>query len=87
MRIIKGTVQGYAARKYPDFLYRKPKETTVDSSLLFQDRVHSDKEFPKWSGKPGVQCIEYTELADYEVRIEEVTLGVLKVEVFMLCPF
>lgn len=90
-KVIKGTVQGYAARKYPEFLYRKPKETAVHPSLLFQDRVvHPDKEFPKWSGKPGIQRIEYTELADYEVRIEEVEVGVLKVEVFMmpnyLCP-
>lgn len=90
MRVIKGTVCGYAARKYPEFLYRKPKETAVDSSTLFQDRVHQDKEFPTWSGKPGIKCIEYTELADYEVRIEEVALGILKVEVFRmpnyLCP-
>lgn len=90
MRIIKGTVQGYAARKYPEFLYRKPKESVVDYSILFQDRVYTDKEFPKWSGKPIVQSIEYTELADYEIRIEGRETGVLKVEVFMmpnyLCP-
>ena len=89
-QVIKGTVQGYAARKYPEFLYRKPKETIVDSSILFQDRVYPDKEFPVWSGKPGLQRIEYNELADYEVRIEEKEIGILKVEVFMLpnylCP-
>lgn len=90
MRIIKGTVCGYAARKYQEFLYRKPKETIVDSSILFQGRVYPDREFPVWSGKPGLQRIEYTELADYEVRIEEKEIGILKVEVFMLpnylCP-
>lgn len=89
-RIIKGTVQGYAARKYPDFIYLKHKTVTIDHSVFFQDRVYQNKEFPKWSGKPGVQRIEYTELADYEVRIEEVALDILKVEVFMmpnyLCP-
>ncbi len=70
---LKGTVQGKAARKYPDYTYRAPVEQSVNIWTLDPGRWYPTEEFPRdVLGINPVPRLQVIELADYVVQVDEV---------------
>lgn len=83
---VTGTVQGEAARSYPDFCYRHPIMEPLTLHSVDPDRVNPMHEYPRWSSKPGDHSTMRTvDLAKYRITIGSIgDYGMAQVDVWMV---
>lgn len=68
--ITQGTVQGAAARRYPEFTWRKPVLRPITTIWdLDPERLTAADPYPRSVNPPSAAPAPYVELVDYEVRI------------------
>ena len=85
MRWVRGTVQGEAARKYPEYTYLKPILVPLDIFQLDPERLRASDEYPRSVNPPSLPAIRTKDLADYCVTAgPEDAAGQCKVEVVLL---
>lgn len=85
MRWVSGTVQGAAARKYPEYLYLKPILVPLDIFQLDPERLRASDEYPRSVNPPSLPALPAKELADYCVTAgPEDAAGQCKVQVVLL---
>lgn len=85
MRWVRGTVQGAAARKHPEYMYLKPILVPLDIFQLDPERLRASDEYPRSVNPPSLQALPAKELADYCVTAgPEDAAGQCKVQVVLL---
>ena len=83
--IVTGTVQGAAARRYPEYLYLKPVLVPLDIFQLDPERLRASDEYPRSVNPPSLQALPAKELADYCVTSgPEDAIGMCNVQVLLM---
>ena len=57
MRWVRGTVQGAAARKHPEYMYLKPILVPLDIFQLDPERLRASDEYPRSVNPPSLPAI------------------------------
>lgn len=68
-RVATGTVQGAAAREYPEYRYLKPILVPLDIFQLDPERLRASDEYPRSVNRPSLPVLRAKELADYSVSV------------------
>lgn len=85
MRLVSGTVQGAAARRYPEYLYLKPILVPLDIFQLDPERLRASDEYPRSVNPPSLQALPAKELVDFCVIAgQEDAIGMCNVQVLLM---